>query len=167
MRALVVIAPLLTVVACSGSDPLGPNFESRLIDRGGCADVIFYAVDAGDEVMVSFVLHGAVSEARAAGQETLTILDLPETSAEVVLEQGTRVSDAMCDDVIEGSGPQIQRRWTATAGTATLRVRPAPDDAGARADLLLEDVVFESDGGAAVSLERLEWEDVRVGWFPG
>lgn len=165
MRMLVTTTSLLTLIAC-GSDPLGPGFESGLIHRGGCGDVILYAVDADDELMLSFHLPGAVSAAAEAGEETTTVLDLPDASVELVLEQGTRISDAMCDDVIEQGGPQVAFTWTATAGRATLRIRPDVQGT-ARADLLLEDVVLESDGGATVRLQHLEWENVGVGWYPG
>lgn len=165
MRAFVTAASLLALGAC-GTDPVGPGFESDLSHRGGCADVIFYAVDADDELMLSFHLLGAASAALAAEEETTTVRDLPDGSVELVLEQGTRVSDAMCDDVIEQGGPQVSRTWTATAGRATLRIRPDAHGT-ARADLLLEDVVLEAAGGDTVGLARLEWEDVGVGWFPG
>jgi hypothetical protein len=38
---------------------------------------------------------------------------------------------------------------------------------GGRGDLLLENVVFSTGGGDDLTLERLEWVDVSVGWYPG
>lgn len=166
-RALVFLASLVTVFGCGRSDPLGPSFVAELTIRGGCADVVFYAVDDDDELMLSFRAEGLVSEARSAGEgEAVTIFEFP-AAAQLTLEQGTRVSDAMCDDVIENGGPKVSRTWTAVSGTATARVRPQGGEDAASADLLLEEVVFEGDEGESVTVGRLEWTDVRVGWYPG
>lgn len=168
MRTMFALASLLALAACDGEGALGPDFDDRLVTRGGCGDLVFYAVDGADELMLSFLAEGLVSEADAAGEETTTVFTLPHVAVELILEQGTRVSDAMCDDVIEEGGPEVHRAWRAASGTATVVVRPdaeAFQDA-ARADLLLEDVVFES-GGATVALDRMEWLDVFVGWYPG
>jgi len=168
MRSPVTLASLLiTLVSCGGTGPLAPNFEDNLTRMGGCADVLFFAVDQADELMLSFRTEGTVSEAQAAGEETVTVFELPSPAAELILEQGTRLSDATCDDVIEGDGPQVHRTWSAVSGTATVHVRPGTSVEGARADLLLEDVVLETDDRDEIALERLEWTDVHVGWYPG
>lgn len=164
MRALLLI--LLVTSGC-GTDPLGPHFGQRLTRFGGCGDVIFYAVDADDEVMVTFGAQGLVAAAREAGAETTTVVELPSDDVELMVEQGSRISDATCDDVIENSGPHVERTWTAVSGTATVRIRPMESASGARGDLVLEDVVFTSGGADQVALERLEWLDVSVGWYPG
>ena len=164
MRVLPII--LLGTAAC-GSDPLGPDFEERFTHFSGCADVIFFAVDDDDEVMLTFHAEGLVSAARAAGTETTTVIELPSDDVELVVEVGSRISDATCDDVIENSGPRVERTWTATSGTATVRIRPLESLDVGRGDLLLEDVVFTSDGADDATLERLEWLDVSVGWFAG
>jgi hypothetical protein len=166
MRALLFILILLVSVSC-GSDPLEPQFARRLTHFSGCADVIFFAVDADDVVMVTFRAVGLVTAARAAGVETTTVFDLPSDEVELVVEVGSRISDATCDDVIENSGPRVRRSWTAASGTATVRIRPLDDSSGGRGDLVLEDVDFRSDGADDASLEFLAWLDVSVGWFPG
>jgi hypothetical protein len=165
MRALLFILILLVSVSC-GSAPRAPPFARRLTHFRGGAAVIFFAVDADDEVLVTFRAAGLVTAARAAGVETTTVFDLPSDEVELVVEVGSRISDATCDDVIENSGPNVQRTWTAVAGTATVRIRPLDPFTGGRGDLVLEDVVFTA-GGDEVSLERLEWLDISVGWFPG
>jgi hypothetical protein len=168
MRTLLLtLASLLTLAACDGSGALGPDFETELTTLGGCGDVVFYAVDGADELMLSFLVDGLVSEARTAGEETTTTFELPDAAVALILEEGTRVSDAMCDDVIENDGPQIHRTWTATSGTATVTIRPHPTQEGATADLFLHDVVFEREGGPQVVLERFEWTDTSVGWYAG
>lgn len=164
MRALLLM--LLVTSAC-GTDLLGPHFGQRLTHFGGCADVIFYAVDADDEVMVTFSAQGLVAAAREAGTETTTVIELPSDDVQLMVEQGSRISDATCDDVIENSGPRVERTWTAVSGTATVRIRPTEYASGARGDLVLEDVVFTSGRADEVALERLEWLDVSVGWYPG
>lgn len=57
--------------------------------------------------------------------------------------------------------------WTATAGSATLHVRPVSGLPGAFADLVLESVVLLSDGAEDITLEEVRWADVFVGWYPG
>jgi hypothetical protein len=164
MRALLLT--LLVSLGC-GSNSLGPLFAQRLTHFSGCADVIFFAVDADDEVMLTFRADGLVAAARAAGTEITTVVELPSDDVELVVEVGSRISDAACDDVIENSGPRVQRSWTAASGTATVRIRPLDEWSGGRGDLVLEDVTFTSDGADDASLDRLEWLDVSVGWFPG
>jgi hypothetical protein len=83
------------------------------------------------------------------------------------VEVGSRVSDATCDDVVADGGPRVRRSWTAASGTATVRIRPLEEWSGGRGDLVLEGVVFTSDGADDASVEILEWLDVSVGWFPG
>ena len=165
MRAL-SIALAFTASAC-GTGPLGPGFTNDLTRFGGCGDVVFYAVDAADEVMVTFRAEGLVAAAREADEETTTVIDLPSERVELVIEQGSRVSDATCDDVIENRGPDVHRTWVATSGTATVRIRPLDEFTGGRGDLLLENVVFTSSGGDEILVEELEWVDASVGWYPG
>lgn len=163
-----VLFPLILLASFGcGADPLGPIFEQRLTHFGGCADVIFYAVDADDEVMVTFRAQGLVASAQEGGTETETVFQLPADGVDLILEQGSRISDATCDDVIRNGGPRVRRTWTAASGTATVRIRPDQGSSGGRGDLLLEGVVFTSDGEDAVALHRLEWLDVPVGWLPG
>lgn len=164
MRSLLLI--LVLVCGC-GLDPLGPDFDQRLTHFGGCGDVIFFAVDSDDELMVTFSAEGLLAAAREAGNETTTFVEFPSDEVELKVEQGSRISDATCDDVIENSGPSVQRSWTAVSGTATVRMRPLEESSGGRGDLVLEDVVFTAGGADEVTLGRLEWMDVSVGWYPG
>lgn len=166
MRNLVIAAALLSLLGCRGSDPIGPEFVERLSTFGGCGDVVFFAVDDNDRLMLTFRAEGVVEQASDAGEETVTVFELPTTGTALVLEQGTAISDATCDDVIENGGPQVSRSWAATAGTATVTVGPGPNGQVASADLLLEDVVLESRG-QQITMERLEWTEILVGWFPG
>lgn len=164
MRVSLLI--VLVTLGCS-SNLLGPDFAERLTQLGGCADVIFFAVDPDDQVMVTFRMDGLVAAARDAGTETSTEVVLPSDEVDLIVQRGSRISDATCDDVIENSGPRVQQSWTARAGTATVRIRPQEESSGARGDLVLEDVRFEADGAPTLTIEHLEWADVSVGWFPG
>ncbi len=166
-RLLVVALSSVVAVACSDADPLGPGFENDFVQRGGCADVVFYAVDAADEVLVTFQTTGLVDAARAAATPITTVFELPVEGVTAIIEQGSKISDAICDDVIENGGPRITRTWTAIAGTATVTIRINPDNFGARGDLRLDDVVFVSDDGRRVRVDELLWIDVSVGWLPG
>ena len=165
MRARLLI--LLMALGC-GLDLLGPEFERRLTHFSGCGDVIFFAVDADDELMVTFRAEGLVAAARAGGTETTTVVELPSDDVELVVGQGSRISDGTCDDVLENGGPRVRRSWTGISGTATVRIRPLEASIdGGRGDLELEDVVFTSEDGDEVTLDRLEWADISVGWRPG
>lgn len=163
MRELLL---LVLVVAGCGTDLLGPELGDRFSHFGGCGDVIFFAVDAHDEVMVTFSAEGLVAAAREAGVETSIVIEFPSDAATLMVEQGSRISDATCDDVVENSGPRVRRTWTAVSGTATIHMRPMEGADGVRGDLELEDIVFTA-GTDQVTLERLEWSDVSVGWYPG
>lgn len=164
---LVVLGLCTFAVACSDADPLGPGFEDDFVHRGGCADVVFYAVDAADEVLVTFQAAGLVDAARVASIPVTTVFDLPAEGVTAIIEQGSKISDAICDDVIENGGPRIARTWTAISGTATVTIRAGAEDFGGRGDLRLDDVVFRSDDGRRVSVDELVWTDVAVGWLPG
>lgn len=166
MRRVLMLMSLAAVAVCGG-DPLGPNGTDSFSRLGGCADVIFYAVDANDGLMLLFRAEGLVSEAQAEGAETVTTFQLPAASAALSLQQGARISDAACDDVIEGAGPKVVRSWTGVSGRATVRMRPLEGQGGARADLILEDVLLEGAGEDDVSIARFEWTDISVGWYPG
>ena len=123
MRAPLLI--LLATLGC-GSDLLGPDFDRRLTLMGGCGDVIFYAVDPDDEVMVTFRADGLVAAALEAGAETSTLVDLPADDVDLMVEQGSHISDATCDDVIENSGPRVRRSWSLTPHQTRLPSRPIP-----------------------------------------
>jgi hypothetical protein len=163
--ATLVFASLVPA-GCS-TDLLGPDFAADFTLKGACADVYFFAVDAVDEVMLTFSTPGLVAAARAAGAPVTTVLSLPDADVVLMVEQGSRVSDAMCDDVIENGGPRVSRTWNAVAGSATVIVRPGASEFDARADLVLEGVVFQDGDGHRRSIDSFVWSDVSVGWLPG
>lgn len=143
--------------------PLSPDFEQDLTEVGGCGDVFAYAVDAGDEVMLTVHLDGPIA---ASENEPVTLeLTLPDPSAEVKVERGSQISDAICDDVIENGGPRVDETWTAVSGTVTADVEVGEHTT--LTDVTLEDVVFENEAGEEVTVETFEWTEISVGWLPG
>ncbi len=174
--AVFLVVP--TLLASCSTDLLGPGFERDFVHLGGCGDVYFYAVDAADRVLLTFSVDGVVAQARVAAETITTPFTLPHAEVLLRLEQGSRISDAICDDVIEqGGGPRVDRTWIAIAGTATVTIRPGNsplDDQGddlapfhARGDLILDDVIFEDADGHRLTIDELKWDDVLVGWLPG
>ncbi|MBT8337957.1 MAG: hypothetical protein KJO11_15225, partial [Gemmatimonadetes bacterium] len=147
-RALSVatLAASLGVAACS-TDLLGPDFVDDLDQLRSCADVFFFAIDDADRVMLTFSVAGPVAEAQAAGETTTTPFDLPDPDVTLIVEQGSRVSDAACDDVIENGGPVVDRTWSAIDGSATLTIRPGEGMVNNRADLELRDIVVRDGEG--------------------
>lgn len=169
MRSLSLTIALLALgaLACTDADPLGPGFEDDFVHRGGCADVVFFAVDAADEVLLTFQTTGVVDAARGSSVPVTTNFDLPTPGVTLIIEQGSKISDAVCDDVIENGGPRVVRTWTAVEGHAAVTIQAGADDFGARGDLVLDDVVFRSDDGRSVAVDELRWTDIGVGWLPG
>lgn len=163
-RPTLLLLLILGGMSACGADPLGPDFETRLTEMGGCADIWFYAVDDADETLLTFSSHGLIEA--AAGDTITTTFQLPDDDVELMVETGSQISDAICDDVIENDGPQVDRTYRAVGGEAVVTVRPV-DEWGARGDLRLTDVVLRDSEGRTVVIEQLEWLDTFVGWLPG
>jgi len=158
MRPLILIS-LLT--ACAPT--LEGDFAAELTNRGGCADVKFYAVDDDDSKMLSVWVEGLVEAATTAGETQTTTYDLPDPDVELIVEVGSKVSDATCDDVIENGGPAVDATFAATDGKATITIVPGETTWDARGTLTLEDVTFEGGG----HIESFEIADTSVGWLAG
>ena len=159
---------LLFVLLAGCTPALTDGFGAGLTEHGGCGDTILYAADPGDTIMLRFDHEGAVAEAFAAGVETTTELTLPDPDSKVVVEVGTRISEAMCTDYIENGGPVVDETWTASEGDATLVVRPGADGTwGSYADLTLTGVTFTSEAGEFASLPDLTLTNISVGWLAG
>jgi len=155
----------LGLAACTPS--LQDGFEQDLTDEGGCGDVVFYAHDDADTMMLTLYAAGLVSEATDAGVASDFDFTLPDGDVELIVEVGSKVSDATCDDVIENGGPRVRETWTATSGTASITILPGEDEWDAHGSLHLESVVFESESGATVTLPSFDIGTVAVGWLAG
>ncbi len=156
---------LLALAACDLGEPsIGDDVEETLTETGGCADLYAFAVDADDEVILEVRFDEPI--AAAAGVDASVSYAIPDEAVEVTLSIGTRVSDVSCDDVAENGGPQIDEVWTAVSGDVALDlVHPTGGDP--KADVVLTNVVLESEAGEQVTVETFSWEDITVGWFAG
>lgn len=170
-RTLLALAATAALSACATSTPTGSELAEALESSGGCGDLVVYAVDADKTLLLDVQADGLVQAATEAGEPTTTTFDLATaTGVRVILEQGSEIDDAICDDVIENDGPIVDRSWTATAGTLEVTVRPGPTDTASdpRSDVTLTDVVLTPDGrGETLSLPSMTWTDIPVGWFAG
>ena len=158
----------VVVLLAAGGCPFGvptleDGFEDSLTETGGCGDLVAYAADVDNERMLRIDLDQPIVD--AGGEPVAYTVALPDAGATAVIEVGSRISDAMCTDVIENGGPTVLETWTAVSGT--LEVSIEPQDYGAIADLTLTDAVFESPDGEQVTVEVFEWTDLNVGWLPG
>ena len=117
--------------------------------------------------MLTVTADGLVGDAFAAGVETTTSFELPDARIEVIVERGRKISDAICDDVIENGGPDVTTTWSATGGAATITIRPGDTLDAGRADLSLDGVMLEDEGGHAITVDTLERVDISVGWLAG
>ncbi len=168
MRLIGFATGALILAACGGGNLLLPELGADLTRFGGCGDVFMYAADEHDRVMVTFQAQGLIEEARASGEDEVdVVLDLSTSAATVRLDHGERVSSNACNDVLVSPGPRVDLVWTATAGSATLQIRPVSGSEAAFADLVLEGVVLSSDDADDITLEEVTWTDVFVGWYPG
>jgi hypothetical protein len=161
------LLPFLLLAPGCALPILESGFQEDLDRTGGCADVILFAVDADDEVMLHFstVDEGRVAEASVAGTPLEYAFTLPSDGIELEVRQGTQVSDITCDDVAENGGPDVLRRWTAEGGDLILTLTPGGDLVAA--DLVLQDVDFLDEDGNAVGIDVFTVHADSVGWFAG
>lgn len=157
--------PIVFVLLSACAAPLSGDVTAQLDPAGGCADLILYAVSDDDTLLLRIDADGLIAD--AGGEPSSQTFTLPDAAVTVVLEQGSKISDAICDDVIENGGPQVDRTYTATAGTAAFTIRPGDTDENSRADLTLTDLTLEDEDGHVVTVSELVWTDVGVGWLAG
>jgi hypothetical protein len=139
---------------------------ATLSNRGACGDAVFYASNAEHSVMLYMnVDTGLALEATNTGEVQTASYTLPDAQIEVRLDQGIGVDDATCDDVVEGAGPQVLATWSAISGSVAVTVTPR-GDYGSDADAQLVGAELSGDSGT-LTVDRLEWTDVFVGWYPG
>jgi len=161
------VLPFLLLAPGCAPQLLESGFKEDLDRTGGCADVILFAVDADDEVMLHFstVEEGRVAEATTAGTPLEYAFTLPSDEIELEVRQGTQVSDITCDDVAENGGPDVVRTWMADGGEATLTLTPGGDLV--EADLVLQEVTFLDEDGNTVGVDAFTVHAASVGWYAG
>jgi hypothetical protein len=175
---------LLTLVAgCSEEDPR--DVERQLTQSGGCADLVAYARNADDTMLLLIRASGLVSAAYDAAEgatdETTTFsFDLedqnphPEFDLIVEFRQGRNLSVEICNDVIEDPGPYVRRNFGALSGTLQIDLTPTHEDPEAwempasgtfkLTNVLLS--VSPSGDGAKTLIQDFTFT-ANVGWFPG
>jgi hypothetical protein len=165
------VAPLLALATIGCAEPLDPAFTDTLTVTGGCGDVVLFARNEADTVLLRATrARGLVEDVLADRQPHDAYVGFPSTDIAVTVQLGEHLSDATCDDVIEDGGPQVDATWVPTDGHATIRVRPpVREEALPRADLVLSNLVLapERGRGDAITIEDFQILDVLVGWYAG
>ena len=153
-------ASVVLLAACAPSVP--DNLPNKLTEQGSCGDLFVFAANAADTLVLAInVDEGLVEAAHSAQQTTSTTITLPAASTTVTLTDGKRVTDAMCDDVVEN--PQDPRaEWSATSGTLDVAITPGDALEEARANVDAKDLIIDESAPFDLS-----WFDVSVGWLPG
>lgn len=166
----------LFIAACGGPPPTptpSPGLSTADFPRaGGCGDTVIHAATAADDALVVIRWPDAATRARADGlfEQTAT---LPSSDVLVRLQVGRFLSEGQCTDIIMPGRPTLLGETEARSGIIQLRIEPDTGDPlfpTGRASVLLTDVVFEFGSGEnaeRVRIERLELDDISVGWLPG
>lgn len=154
------------------ASPAGRVFtQADFTKSGGCGDVFMWAATEDDKLAVVLQWQGAATEAAETGafQETST---LPDARVSVSLQVGQMLTAGFCTDILGMPGHQVDGEAPAVAGTVELTVRPTGEQQfpTANADLTLDGIVFDIVFGTEVEqwrIDRLELEDILVGWLAG
>jgi hypothetical protein len=150
-------------------DPaLEEGFEVDLTRLGGCTDVVVYAVNEADTVMLTVVFDHPL--AGAGYVDTTSERDLPDPSVAVEVVVGTNVSDLTCDDAASGNTVVVER-WKGGEGHVTLSLdidEAVPPGADPTADVTLSDIRLRPTNTTDdLMLPAFAWTDISVGWLPG
>lgn len=169
---------------------LADAFGAALTEAGGCGDVMLYASDLDETVLLAFKADGAATAAYDADGGIAFVWAFPlhgpvsddddeEEAAPVVaapellVQQGHALAARLCDDAPVES-PVVTRAWMPVTGAAVLSIEPTGErnewgDVPARATLTLTDMAFvptDAPESAPVPMGDLTFE-ARVGWLPG
>lgn len=151
-----------------GGSTLEEGWEATLTRVGGCSDLLVYAVNESDTIMLTVQFARPL---QGAGFVDMTDeRDLPNPNAAVTVASGERVSDLTCDDVVEGAGSVLIGGWAGGEGHLSLVVDYDESDTSALplADVTITGVRLRpTDGSEAVEMDDFAWTDVTVGWEPG
>ena len=98
MRALF----LMLAAGCASVEPqpaaeVDPNAD--FTDAGGCGDLVVYAVNSADTVVLRIEAEGLVEA--SGGADTTSTWSLPNLAVDVVLEVGDHVTGALCAEIVD------------------------------------------------------------------
>ena len=157
-----------------GGGGLAAGFEESLIHSIGCADVTMAARNAEDTVALHFRVSGIARTAHDAGEATTFDYTLPHDDVSLEVQLGVFLTTITCNDaIVPGEEPVVEERYLPTAGTLQIVITPTGEstpwgEVPGNADLTLQDVVFEREGGGhTVTVESFELRGVGIGWMPG
>lgn len=147
------------------------GFGSSLSFQGGCSDMVLFARNAADTVQLYVRVNGVVSSANGAEDTQVHSFLLPDPDFTLNVNMGENLSDATCDDVVEGE-VSVAMTYLATGGTATLVIEPGELDEEewsqtGTATLTLSGVEFTDGNQCVMGLGDFSFEEVLVGWLPG
>lgn len=138
------------------------------VEAKGCSSFYVYKEDPKD------FLHIYVQ-----GDRDALGLDLSEKRFELedgllevkLLKFDGEIGNYACDDVANDQG-EIIKTWTATEGTAFIRIvedriTVTEWEMTYKMTVVLENVLFKNATNDITVLDRVVFEDVLVGWLPG
>lgn len=156
-----------------GTGPLEPGFESSFEYSGGCGDMLLYASNVEDTILMTFIIDGLSEQAHTQGGQVSETASLPDSRIQLEVRVGEKLSDTVCDDVAEG-GTHVDATYEAVTGSADILVVPegSPTDYGgypAKATVILSDIELQNleDVTDIVELPSYSWSNVFIGWLPG
>jgi hypothetical protein len=137
-------------------------------DASGCANFLVYRSHSTGKKFL--VLQASKEELGIANYgDTATVSLGPGTHALVVSMDvyARQPSDThYCSDII--IDPQTPITWTATKGTATVKITGVERDCDCyTVTIELRGVVVRSPSGQLEQIPDMVFKDVRVGWLPG
>lgn len=162
----------LPLLLLSCGEPLEPGgvTGADLTETGGCADAMLYAASGDSTHLLTVAWKDAAT--RAEEQDGLAEeVTLPDDQVQVRLQVGEQLAERVCTDIIDPEWPEIEQRWAAVEGRATIEVDTDPDPSEFPvASVTLTDLRLEPQAGDATPawpLDRVEIEEVVIGWYAG
>ena len=141
---------------------------NSLQGSGGCGDLYLYALSDDGTMEVVVQIPGVCEQAHS--QSSLSLqrdYTLPDETVSVRLRIGTNVSDATCDDALEGP-IQVDHEFEASAGILQLTVTPEGElgtiSAPAYVDAILTNLEFKDNAQCTSTVDSYTWTNVYVGW---
>lgn len=138
---------------------------------GGCGDVTLFASASGDTRAIFVNINGLVGQAHASVSGMVSgSTSLPSSMMSVRGEEGTALTSATCVGAFPFPGPMVSNSWRVVSGTANYEATAVPGGPPfmplATVSVRLRNVVLEDAAGNQLTLRRMRWNDVTVGFYP-